>query len=103
MDPPLGPPVLRRQYAIGPGSELTANQREDIRIAQETEASEARNMDNIMADQQAAHPNQGGRKSKRHRRRASRRHSRRASRRHRRRASRRHRRRASRRHRKSRR
>lgn len=88
MDPPFGPPVLRRQHAIGPGSELTANQREDIRIAQETEA---RNMDNIMADQQAAHPNQGGRKSKRHRRRASRRHSRRASRRHKRRASRRHR------------
>ncbi len=64
----MEPPVLQRQYAIGPGSELTANEREDIRIAREDELREARNMDNIIAD----NPNRGGRKSRR--RRKTRRH-----------------------------
>jgi hypothetical protein len=68
MEPP---PVLQRQYAIGPGSELTANDREDIRIAREDELREARNMDNMIADNEAANevanPNRGGRKSRRRR------------------------------------
>lgn len=91
MELPLGPPVLQRQNAIGHGAELTANQMEDIRIARETEAREARNMDNMLADYEDANPNRGGRKSRRNKKRVSRRHKKRTSRRHKRRVSRRHR------------
>jgi hypothetical protein len=68
MEPPPSRSGLQRQYAIGPGHVTSANQSEDLRVAQETALREARNMDNIMADYAAANPNRGGRRSRRNKR-----------------------------------